>query len=177
MASRKAKIVLWSGLAALTIFVLTVAAGLRYIRRHIPAEILPDLRAAIAVRGVVGADNQLHQYLEKLYGPMDVATNREHAFEDFFNPHHIKAMQLIVKHTPHDKQLANIRATADWIQNYRQNMSAEERADLSVYFDSNSGRTSLQAATAQFMQQDPEYRSAVVPVITQLMTTLASVNK
>lgn len=177
MAGRKTKIALCSGVAALIIFVLTVVAGIHYIRRHIPAEIVPDLRAAIAVRGVAGADNQFHQYLEKLYGPLDVATNREHAFEDFFNPRHIKAMQLIVKHTPRDHQLASIQATANWIQNYRQNMSAQEKADLSSYFDSGSGRTSLQAATAQFLQQDPEYRSAVVPVITQLMATLASVNK
>ncbi len=159
------------------IFVLTVAAGIHYIRHHIPAEILPDLRAAIAVRRVAGADNQFHQYLEKLYGPLDVATNREHAFEDFFNPRHIKAMQLITKHMPRNQRLASIQATADWVQNYRQNLSAEEKADLSSYFDSNSGQASVQAATAQFMQQDPEYRSAVVPVITQLMTTLASVNK
>ena len=177
MAGRKTKIVLWSGVVVLMIFVLTVVAGIHYIRRHIPAEILPDLRAAIAVRRVAGADNRFNQYLANLYGPLDVATNREHAFKDFFNPHHIKAMQFIVKHSPPDQRLANIQATANWIQNYRQNMSAQEKADLSGYFDSNSGRASLQAATAQFMQQDAEYRSAVVPVITQLMTTLSTVNK
>lgn len=177
MASRKTKIAWWSGVVVLTVLVLTVAAAVHYIRRHIPAEILPDIRAAIAARGVVGADNRFNQYLANLYGPLDVATNREHAFEDFFNPNHIKAMRLIVKHSPHDQRLANIQATANWIQNYRQNMSAGEKADLSDYFNSSSGRTSLQAATAQFLQQDPEYRSTVVPVITQLMTTLASVNK
>lgn len=177
MIGRKTKIVIWSGVVAVMIFVLTVAAGIRYLRRHIPAEILPDLRAAIAVRGVPGADNRLNQYLNKLYGPLNQATNRDHAFEGFFNPHHIKAMQLIVKHSPPNQRLANIKATADWIQNYRLNLTAQEKTDLQDYFDSDSGKATLQAATAVFMAQDAEYRCATVPVISELMTTLASVNK
>ena len=171
------KVFLRLGLAAFLSLVLLVLLGGYYLHRHIPPELLPDLRAAIAARHVQGAANRLNQYLANRYGSLDDPAHREKAFEDFFNPDHIKAMQLIVKHSPADQRLANIQATADWIQNYRQTMSSQEKSDLQAYFNSGNGQASLQMATAQFMTQDPEYRSTVVPVIEQLMTTLASVRQ
>ena len=161
----------------MVILILVTAAGVHYLRTHIPKEIIPDIRAAISARDIADPDARFKKYLESRYGSMDVPANRERAFEDFFNRDHITAMQLIVKHSPPDQRRANIRATANWLGNYRRNMSRQEAADLSNYFQSDEGRAALQGATAQFMNQDAEYRSATTPVINQLMTILAGVKQ
>jgi hypothetical protein len=115
--------------------------------------------------------------LEGRYGSLNNPTNRERALEGFFNPSHIKAMRLIVQYSPPDQRRPNIKATADWLANYRQSMSPQEKADLANYFASDAGQAALQGATAQFMSQDPEYRSATTPVINQLMTTLTQLKQ
>jgi hypothetical protein len=56
-------------------------------------------------------------------------------------------------------------------------MSPQEKADLANYFQSDAGREALQGANAQFMNQDPEYRSATTPVVNQLMTILSGVRQ
>ncbi|MGA2246468.1 MAG: hypothetical protein ABSH48_15845 [Verrucomicrobiota bacterium] len=177
MKSRKGKILLRAGIAALAVAIVVLAAGVHYVRTQIPKEIIPDIRAAIGARGVADPDARFKKFLENRYGSMDEPANRERAFEGFFNRDHIKAMQLIVKHSPPGQRLANIRATANWLANYRQNMSPQEKGDLADYFQSDSGRAALQAATGQFLNQDAEYRSATTPVINQLMTILSGVKK
>jgi succinate dehydrogenase flavin-adding protein (antitoxin of CptAB toxin-antitoxin module) len=165
------------GLTLLLLAIITVVAGMHYIHTHIPKEIIPDIRAAISARGLTDPDARFKKYMESRYGSMDDPAHREHAFEDYFNRDHIKAMQLIVKHSPPDQRRANIRASANWLANYRQTMSPQEKADLADYFQSDQGREALQAATAQFMNQDAEYRSSTTPVINQLMTTLSTVKQ
>jgi hypothetical protein len=177
MKNRKLKIILQVAGVMAAVTMVAVLAGLYYVRTHIPKEIIPDIRAAISARGVADPDARFKKYMESRYGSMDDPANREHAFEDFFNRNHIVAMQLIVKHSPPDQRRANIRATANWLSNYRQNMSPQEKADLANYFQSDEGRAALQGATAQFMNQDAEYRSSTTPVINQLMTILSGVKQ
>jgi len=171
------KIFLQIGVTAFVGLVVVIAAGIHYVHTHIPKEIIPDIRAAISARGVADPDARFKKYLESRYGSMDDPANRERAFEDFFDRDHITAMQLIVKHSPPDQRSANIRATANWLANYRQNMSPQEKSDLANYFQSDAGREALQGANAQFMNQDAEYRSATTPVVNQLMTTLSGVKQ
>jgi hypothetical protein len=177
MKKRKAKIILWAGGALAALLVLATLAGLYYFHRHLPAELIPDIRAAIAARHESDPDARLRKYLEGLYGSLEDPANREKAFKDFFNPNHIKAMQLLVKHSPPDQRLANIQAASRWVSSYRQSMSSQEKSDLGDYFQSGAGRGSLQAATSLFMAQDAAYRANTVPVITELMTTLQAVRK
>lgn len=177
MKNRKLKFILRLAGLMVAIVILAVAAGLYYVRRHIPKEIIPDIRSAIAARDVADPDARFRKYMENRYGSMDDPAHRERAFEDFFNRDHIIAMQLIVKHSPPDKRQANIRATANWLANYRQTMTPQEKTELASYFQSDQGRAALQGGTAQFMAQDAEYRSSTSPVINQLMTTLSGLKQ
>ena len=177
MKNRKLKIILQVAGVLVAIVILAGLAGIYYVHKHIPKEIIPDIRAAISARGVADPDARYKKYLESRYGSMDDPANREHAFKDFFNRDHITAMQLIVKHSPPDQRKANIRASADWLSNYRQNMTPQEKTDLANYFQSDEGRQALQGANAQFMNQDAEYRSSTTLVINQLMTILYNVKQ
>ena len=177
MKNRKLKLILRVAGVLAAIVVLAIVAGAYYLHRRFPAEIMPDIRAAIAAKNVAGADNRFRTFLEGRYGSMNDLKNRERAFEGFFNPNHIKAMQIIVKYSPPNQRSSNIQASANWIESYRQGLSPQEKADLGNYFQSEEGRAALQAANAQYMNQDPEYRSATSPVIIQLMTTLAEVKQ
>lgn len=177
MKKRTAKIILWSGGAAAALLVLAISSGVYYYHRHIPAELIPDIRAAIAARNEPDPDARLRKYLAGLYGSLDDPANRERVFTNFFNPNHIKAMQLLVKHSPPNQRQANIQAMSRYISNYRQTMSPQEKSDLGGYFQSGAGRASLQAATALFMSQDAVYRANTVPVVTELMTTLRAVRQ
>jgi hypothetical protein len=172
----KAKIIVWAGISVAVLSTVAIIAGTHYFHRYIPAEIVPDIRAAIAARGP-DPDARIHQYLEGLYGSLDDPANRERTFEGFFNVNHIQAMQILVSHTPSKYRQADIQAMARWVSDYRQNMSAQEKRALGDYFQSGDGQSVLQSATAQFMTQDAEYRSATVPVITELMTTLNALKK
>lgn len=176
MLKRRKKIILWAGGLAAALLVLTVVSGAYYFHRHIPAELIPDLRAAIAARGEHDPDARLHKYLEGVYGSLDDPANREKVLKGFFSADHIKAMQFLVKHSPPTQRQANIQAMSRWVSNYRQTMSPQEKSDLGAYFQSGDGRTSLQGATALFMAQDAVYRANTVPVITELMTTLHAVS-
>lgn len=177
MKNRKFKTILWAGGAVAAALVLAGMAGFYYFHRHIPAELIPDIRAAIAARQEPDPDARLHKFLEGVYGSLDDPANRARAFKGFFNANHIKAMQILVKHSPPTQRQANIQAMSRWISSYRQTMSDQERNDLGDYFQSSAGQASLQAATALFMSQDAAYRANTVPVITELMTTLHAVRK
>jgi hypothetical protein len=71
----------------------------------------------------------------------------------------------------------NIAAMAQWVADYRRTMSPEEKEALSAYLGSDAGRTTLSRATAQYLSQGVTYRSATAPVIQELMTTLAHIQK
>ena len=177
MKSKKAKVILWASVSIAAVVAGAIMAGIHYFHRYLPAELMPDIRAAIAARNVRDPDARLNKYLEGRYGSMDNPANRERAFEDFFNSNHIKAMQIIVKHSPSGQQETNVRAMAHWIANYRQNMSSQEKSDLGDFFHSDGGRAALQASTTQYLSQDIRYRSATAPVIAELMATLTAVRK
>ena len=168
---------LWTGISIVVLAAVVSLAGIYYVRRHIPAEIVPDIRAAIAARHETDPDARLHKYLEGLYGPLDDPANRQRAFVAFFDANHIKAMQILVRHSPPGQRSANIQAMARWVSDYRQNLSPSETSALGNYFATAAGQSALQNATAQFMSQDAVYRSATVPVITELMITLNAVRK
>src|ERR1035438_2320480 len=145
MKRRKVKTILWTGISALVLVTVATIVGICYFRRHIPAEIIPDIRAAIAARNVPDPDARLKKYLTGLYGSLDDPTNRERVFEDFFNVKHIKAMQIHVNHSPPEQRLANIQAMSNWISDYRQNMSPEEKSTLGDYFQIEARRCTLRA--------------------------------
>jgi hypothetical protein len=66
---------------------------------------------------------------------------------------------------------------AQWVANYRQSMSAEEKVALSAYLGSEAGRAQVHEATVRYLQKDVQFRAATAPVIRELMTTLATLQK
>ena len=147
------------------------------IRRRLPPELLKDIRAGIAARNISDADERFRKYLETRYGPQTDYANREKAFLDFFNVDHIRALQLMVKHSPDGQRQANIDATAKWVQQYRDSLSPQQRAGLSAQLQTPEGQSMLRKATAQYNSQDVQYRGQTAPVIAQLLTTIATVQK
>ena len=94
---------------------------------------------------------------------------------DFFNVDHVKALQVMVKHIPKEQQQASIQATSRWIENYRQSLTPEESAALKAQLLTPEGQATLRRATSQYNSQNVEYRGQTVPVISQLLKTIASV--
>ena len=168
---------MWTGISVATVIVLAAGAGAYYVRHHIPAEIIPDIRAGIAARNVTNPDARIHKFLEERYGSLKNPANRERVFKSFFNVNHIRAMQILVRHSPPDQRQANIQAMAHWVSHYRQTMSPKEKTKLGDYFQSALGKNALKRATAQYMKQDAAYRCANVPVITELMKTLSAIKQ
>ena len=66
---------------------------------------------------------------------------------------------------------------AQWIADYRATITPDEKQALGAYVRSDAGHATLQQATAQYLQQDARFRAGTAPVIQELMTTLATVNK
>ena len=63
---------------------------------------MKDVRAGIAARHIADPDARLAKYLEGRYGSMDDPANRRKVFLDFFDVEHIKALQLLVRHSPEE---------------------------------------------------------------------------
>ena len=76
-----------------------------------------------------------------------------------------------------EKRKASITAMAQWVENYRATMTPEEKQALGAYVRSEAGRATLRQATAQYLRQDVQFRASTAPVIQELMTTLATVQK
>ena len=163
----------------ITLLVLAIAgaAVIQHFRHRLPPELMQDVRAGIAARHISDPDQRFEKFLEGRYGPLTDPANRQKAFLDFFNIDHIRAMQLMVKHSPENMRQANIDASAKWVEHYRQSLSAQERADLSGRLQSPEGRSMLQKATAQYNSQDVQYRGQTAPVISQLLKTIGSLQK
>jgi hypothetical protein len=157
-----------------TFLVAVVALGLT-MRRRIPAGMMQDIRAGIAARNIADPDARLAKYLEGRYGPMSDPANRHKVFVDFFNIDHIKALQLMVKHSPPSQRQASIDAMSRWVQNYRQSLTPAESAALKAQFQSPEGSAQLRQATAQYNSQDVQYRGQTAAVISQLLQTIATV--
>ncbi len=158
---------------------LLVAAALTYFwvhrfRTYTPIEVTLDIRAAIAAKN---SPRRVEKFLELRYGPLTEAANRQRAFLDFFNVGHIEGLRLIVQHTPPEMKQENIDMMAQWVADYRRTMTPEEKKTLGAFFNSDLGRQTLQQATACYLGQDVRYRAGTAPVIFQLMTTVAAVQK
>ena len=143
------------------------------IKRRIPPGLSKDIRAGIAARNISDPDQRVQRYLELRYGPLADPANRQKVFMDFFDLDHIKALQLIVKHSPEAPRQGNVLAMARWVEQYRNSLTPQERVALKTQLQ-GAGLTKLRQATAQYNFQDARYRGQTAPVISQLLTTIAS---
>ena len=162
-----------SGCVALAI------AGFVWVRvlpHGLPAGILKDIRAGLAARNLKDPDERLLKYLEGRYGAMSDPAKRQQVFLDFFDLEHIKALQLLVKHSPAGDRQANVDAMARWVAEYRASLTPPERAALSARFQTPESQAMLRRATAQYNAQDVRYRGSTAPVISQLLRTLNAVD-
>jgi hypothetical protein len=165
---------LWRWLAFILLFlVLTGAYAVHRIRQRLPAEFMQDVRAGLAARKIKDPDLRFQKYLEVRYGPQADLANREKVFLDFFNLEHIRAMQFLVQHSPVNMRQANIDATARWVEQFRNSLTPDQRADLSARLQAGGGQSLLAQATAQYNSQDVYYRGQTAPVISQLLKTIA----
>jgi hypothetical protein len=170
----KPRKLLWAGIGVLVVAGAMTAYWIHRFHRYTPVEVVQDIRAGIASRH---APRPVERFLELRYGPLTEPANRQKAFLDFFNVGHIEGLQIITRHMQGQEQKSNITAMAQWVENYRSTMTPGEKQVLSEFVQSAPGRKALQQAASQYLKQDVHYRSATAPVIEQLMTTLAAVQK
>ena len=153
---------------------LATAGWIWRFRTYTPAAVMVDIRAAIRARN---APQPAVRFLELRYGPLDDPANRQKAFLEFFNLDHMEGMYRIVGHMAGDQKKTNIAATAQWIANYREHMTSEERENLRAHLATEEGKKILQHATSAYLQKEVGYRAATAPVIKELVSTLADVKK
>lgn len=164
----------WRIAGIMLVLLVVVGAYVAHRIRQAPPELMQDIRAGIAARNITDPNQRFEKFLEGRYGPQNDPANQRAAFLGFFDPDHIKAMQLLVKHSPKNQQQANINAAAKWVQQYREHLTPQQRADLSARLLTPEGRANLQQATAVYDSQDVHYRDQSQAVITQLLKTIAS---
>jgi len=170
----RTKIILWTGAAGLAVLALGIAWYVHRFHRYTPMEVVQDLRAGAAARN---APRPVERFLELRYGPLTEPANRRKAFLDFFNVGHIEGLQIMSRHMNGPQRETNTAAMAQWLADYRQTMSQEEKQALGAHLRSEAGRLAIRQATAQYLSQDVRYRATTAPVIRELMTTLAEVQK
>lgn len=172
--TRRTKIIVRISVVVLGVAALGTTLWLRSFKQYTPAEVVQDLRAAVAARN---APKPVERFLELRYGPLTEPANRQKAFLDFFNVGHIEGLQILVKRAPESRRQASINAMSEWVADYRRTMTPDEKLALREHLGSDQGRVTLQQATAKYLSQDVRYRAATAPVITELMATLAEVQK
>ena len=165
---------LWVAVAALACLSLMAVWWVHHFHRYTPAEVVADVRAGIAARH---AAQPVERFLELRYGPLTDSANRDRAFLDFFNLGHIQGLQFISSRLTTEQRKEHSAAMAQWIAQYRTNLTSEERQALRARLGADGGRAIVQAATAQYLSQDVHYRATSAPVITQLLTTLTEIQK
>jgi hypothetical protein len=173
----KTKKILWWAAAVLVVLLVAGAVYVARVVRRLPPDLMADVRAGVAARHITDPDARLAKYLENRYGSMDDPAHRRDVFTNFFNPEHIKSMQILVKHSPPAQRKANIQSMAKWIHNYRESMTPQERADLAAHLQHGGGQALLAQATAQYNSQDVAYRGLTAPVISELLNTIASLQQ
>jgi len=169
---RAKKVAIWASGILIALVAFGVIGYLRAFHRYPPKELLQDIKAGVAARDIKDPDKRFEKYLEGRYGSMDDPANRQKAFLAFFDAEHIRALQFLATHAPENQRLANIAASAKWVEKYRTNLTPEERAALSAQLNSDAGKQMLKKATATYNSQDIYYRGSTAPVISQLLTTI-----
>jgi hypothetical protein len=177
MKKRTTRILLWNGLAGLILAGASAALWVHTFHHYTPKEVMEDVRAGMKAKDIQEPLTRVEVFLEARYGPLTEPANRQRAFLDFFNQDHIKGLNFIVSHTAPSQKQANTQAMAQWIANYRNTMSPDERASLQTRLNTEAGRAMLLQATALYQSQDVYFRGAQRPVITELMTTLAALRQ
>lgn len=165
---------LWTLTGAALVILAVVGAYVVQRIHQLPRELIQDVRAGIAARDIKDPNQRFEKFLEGRYGSQKDPVNEQKAFLGFFDPDHIRAMQLLVQHSPKDQRQANINAAAKWVQQYRENLTSQQRKDLAAQLFSPEGRSALQQATGVYNLQDVHYRDQSQVVISQLLTTIAS---
>ena len=160
--------------AGIVLIALGTTLWIRRFHHYTPVEALQDLRAAAQVGH---APRPVERFLELRYGPLTDPANRQRAFLDFFNVGHIKGLQILASAMGSEQRKASTAAMAQWVADYRATLTPQEKQALGAYVRSDSGRATLQQATAQYLEQDARFRAGTASVIQELMTTLATVNK
>ncbi len=162
-------------ITGVALLVLIVAGAYVVHRvRQLPPELMQDIRAGIAARDIADPNQRFEKFLEGRYGPQNNPTNQRNAFLGFFDPDHIRAMQLLVQHSPKNQRQANINSAANWVQQYRENLTPQQRDDLAARLLSPEGLATLRQATALYNSQDVHYRDQSQVVVSQLLNTIAS---
>ena len=174
MRARRAKKLLWVGAVALAAAALAVVLWIRHFHDYTPVEVALDVHAALAARNEA---RPVDRFMELRYGPMTESGNRQKAFLDFFNVGHIEGLQVLVKRMPASHRELGIANMARWVSDYRRTLSPQEKASLRDYFQTESGRGTLERATAKYLSQDVYYRDATAQVIEELMATLVAIQK
>ena len=151
-----------------------VALWSHYFHHYTPIDVARDIRAGIMSEH---APRPVDRFLELRYGPLTEPVNRQRAFLDFFNAGHIEGLHVLTTHMQGDQQRTNVLAMAEWLADYRETMTPQEKQALSAYLASAQGHNLLQHAAAQYLHQDVRYRAATAPVITELMATLAGLQR
>jgi hypothetical protein len=180
MKKRITKILLGAGVVAFVLVVTGAGLWYRAVHRYGRAEmeeIVKDVRAGLAARHIRNPQVRVEAFLEARYGPLTDPANREKALLGFFDADHIKALSVIVSHTPARQRQANTQAMANWIAHYRETMTPNEQADLQSRLDSQAGQAMLQHATSQYLSEDVYYRGNQKPVVGELIATLAALKK
>jgi hypothetical protein len=170
----RASKVLWAGVAGLLIVAAGAGGMMWRFRNYTPVAVAQDLRAAIMARN---APRPAERFLELRYGPLTDPANRQKAFLDFFNLEHMEGLYQIVNRAPAGRRQGGVAGMAQWIQDYRQNLTPEEKESLRAVLASDAGRATLQRATTAYLKKDVAYRATTAPVISQLMATIAEVQK
>lgn len=172
--TRRSKRIWTTAVTTLLILIAGAWWWRRQFHHYTPVEAVLDIQAAI---GAKNAPHRVERFLELRYGAMNQAENRRKAFLDFFNIGHIEGLYTIVGAMPGDQRTTDISAMASWVAGYRQTMSADEKATLREYFQSNDGKAQLQDATAAYLKKDAVFRANTADVIRELMTTIATVQQ
>lgn len=169
----------WPRVVGIILAVLVVAGATLFVvvRKRIPPQFSKDIRAGLAARHIQDPDARFQKYLETRYGTMSDPLNRQNAFLDYFNVDHIKALQLMVKHSPESQREGSIAAAARWVEGYRNSLTPQDRTALRARLQSREGVAMLRRARSQYNSQDVKYRGQTAPVISQLLQTIGSLQQ
>jgi hypothetical protein len=170
----RSKKLLWTAITGLLLVGVGAIFWVRRFHHYTPVEAIKDLRAAAAVGY---SEKPVERFLELRYGNLTDPANRQKAFLDFFNMGHIEGLYILVERTDPSYRQTSINGMAQWVADYRRTMSPEEKAALKSYAQSAAGRATIREATSYYLGQDVRYRVATAGVISELLKTLAEVQK